>query len=259
MPRGGADVTVYRSGRRLQSFVYRPVSFCSAACKLHNLSFTIDLHPTWGREQKPATGIPASGLFLSGATMTGMDHPDLDAQLESIAGRALARVRDALGDDGALADDPGDAGRLRRVAVASDFAIDVLERQPALAKALLADDGAERLPPPVLDAGNREDWQRLLRRHRTAESTRLVWRDVLGLDDIDDTLAGSTRLADDCLAIAHDALEEEFTGRHGVVRDADGGRVRLVVFALGKLGGQELNRSEEHTSELQSRPHLVCR
>ena len=177
--------------------------------------------------------------------MIGMDHPDLDAQLESTVGRALARVRDALGDDADLVDDPGNADRLHRVAVASDFAVDTLERQPALAVALLADDGPDPLQPPKLEAGNRDDWQRLLRRYRTAESTRLVWRDVLGLDDIDDTLAGSTRLADACLATAHEALEAEFAGRHGVVRDADGERVRLVVFALGKLGGQELNFSSD--------------
>ena len=40
------------------------------------------------------------------------------------------------------------------------------------------------LPPPVLDADRRDDWPRQLRRYRAAESTRLVWRDVLGLDDV---------------------------------------------------------------------------
>src|SRR5690554_7399220 len=35
--------------------------------------------------------------------------------------------------------------------------------------------------------------------------------------------------------------------------------VRLKVRALSSISNDELARSEEHTSELQSRPHLVCR
>src|SRR5699024_6391584 len=177
--------------------------------------------------------------------MTRMDAVDLDAQLDSVAGRALERLRTALGSDAARVDAPGSLDRLRRIAIASDFVIDTLQRQPGVLVDLLANDGAGPLPAPTLEPANRDDWPRLLRRYRQAESTRLAWRDVLGLDDIDDTLAGSTRLADTCLALAHDALEAEFAGRHGVVRAANGERVRLVVFALGKLGGQELNFSSD--------------
>src|SRR5690606_1035876 len=142
-------------------------------------------------------------------------------------------------------DAPANADRVGRVAIASEFAIDTLERQPGLLRALLADDGTAPRASPELEPEAPADWPRLLRLYRAAESTRLVWRDVLGLDDIDDTLAGSTRLADRCLQLAHDALERESALRHGVVRGADGGQVRLVVFALGKLGGQELNFSSD--------------
>src|SRR3989442_8119157 len=39
------------------------------------------------------------------------------------------------------------------------------------------------------------------------------------------------------------------------------GNVQLCASQLGRLGKSidEYTRSEEHTSELQSRPHLVCR
>ena len=40
--------------------------------------------------------------------------------------------------------------------------------------------------------------------------TRLIWRDVGGLDDVDATLAGSTRLAETCLRAALAAVEAEF-------------------------------------------------
>jgi [glutamine synthetase] adenylyltransferase / [glutamine synthetase]-adenylyl-L-tyrosine phosphorylase len=153
--------------------------------------------------------------------------------------RALARFPpEVLADAGLQA-------RLRRIAIASDFAIAVLARRPDVLARLAADDGAQPLPPPLLEAGNRGEWPALIRRHRSAESTRLVWRDVLGLDDVDATLAGSTRLAEQCLQLALAALEQEFVQRHGVVRAADGRALQLVVYGLGKLGGGELNFSSD--------------
>src|SRR5439155_24420529 len=48
-----------------------------------------------------------------------------------------------------------------------------------------------------------------------------------------------------------------------VVRDtaARGGRILVPAFAVGRAQElvYDLHRSEEHTSELQSRGHLVCR
>ena len=163
----------------------------------------------------------------------------MDDALDAFADRALTRLDLPPGlDDAAMA-------KLHRLAIASDFALDVLQRQPELLARLLADDGAEATSPPVLDADNRADWPALLRRWRVAESTRLIWRDVQGLDSVEATLRGTTRLAEQCLQLALAALETDFAQRHGVVRDAQGDEVRLVVFALGKLGGGELNFSSD--------------
>ncbi|QWP76881.1 bifunctional [glutamate--ammonia ligase]-adenylyl-L-tyrosine phosphorylase/[glutamate--ammonia-ligase] adenylyltransferase [Lysobacter sp. K5869] len=159
--------------------------------------------------------------------------------------RALTRLRNASDDARAALAEPALAQRVARVAAVSDFAIDTLVRQPALLIALAADDGAAPLPPPLLDAEGRADWPTRLRRYRAAGSTRLIWRDALGLDSVEATLRGSTELAEVCLRLAHDALEDEFERRYGAVRTADGERVRLVVFGLGKLGGGELNFSSD--------------
>jgi glutamate-ammonia-ligase adenylyltransferase len=153
--------------------------------------------------------------------------------------RQLERLRAVLPTPWAPEAEP----HLRALVLASDFATETLLRQPALLDALVA--GAEPLPPPVLTTPSRADWGAMLRRHRAAESTRLVWRDVAGLDDVDSTLAGSTALAEQCLQIALDALEVEFAQRFGVVRAADQTVQRLVVFGLGKLGGGELNFSSD--------------
>lgn len=135
-------------------------------------------------------------------------------------------------------------GMLERVAAASDFAAATLRRQPGLAERLQG-DSALPIEPPVLDPDNRHEWPALLRRYRAAESTRLAWRDILGLDDVDATLAGSTALAEACLRLGLAALEGEVAERHGAIRGPDGNPRRLVVFALGKLGGGELNFSSD--------------
>ncbi|MBJ6978514.1 bifunctional [glutamate--ammonia ligase]-adenylyl-L-tyrosine phosphorylase/[glutamate--ammonia-ligase] adenylyltransferase [Luteimonas sp. MC1895] len=157
---------------------------------------------------------------------------DLDAHvsrlLERLPADAVARAGDAL----------------RRVAEASDFALEVFARQPAALEALV-DDPSAMPAPPQLDPAAPDDWPGQLRRWRTACSARMVWRDVEGLDEVGATLAGSTRLAEDCLQLALAALEGGFAVRHGHVRDASGAPVRLVVFALGKLGGGELNFSSD--------------
>jgi glutamate-ammonia-ligase adenylyltransferase len=169
---------------------------------------------------------------------------DADALRERIGARALASLRAASPRHAALLGDASLCGRVQRVALASDFAVETLRRQPALLEHLAGDDPPP-LPEPVLDPTQPTAWPSQLRLYRSAESTRLVWRDVLGLDDVEATLAGSTRLAEDCLRIALRAVEGEFAQRHGVVRDADGVEQRLVVFGLGKLGGGELNFSSD--------------
>ena len=164
------------------------------------------------------------------------------ATTAAIAERALQRLRNLPACADALSD-PQACERVRRVAICSDFAIDTLLRQPDLLPQLLSDAPAPL--PPVLTPENRGDWPALLRRYRTAISTRLVWRDVHRLDTVGDTLAGATRLAETCLQLALDALEHDFAQRHGVIRDRNGQPQRLVVFGLGKLGGGELNFSSD--------------
>jgi [glutamine synthetase] adenylyltransferase / [glutamine synthetase]-adenylyl-L-tyrosine phosphorylase len=164
---------------------------------------------------------------------------------EALIDRGLARLREASSAVASRLDDTSLAQRVGKVVLASDFALETLHKQPELLLSLLENDGAAPIAPPVLHPDESTRWQEQLRRYRTAESTRLIWRDVHGLDDVDATLAGSTRLAEICLQTALEALEGEFAQRHGLVRAADGGIQRLVVFGLGKLGGGELNFSSD--------------
>ncbi|WP_240125415.1 bifunctional [glutamate--ammonia ligase]-adenylyl-L-tyrosine phosphorylase/[glutamate--ammonia-ligase] adenylyltransferase [Thermomonas alba] len=153
--------------------------------------------------------------------------------------RALQRLREEVGDAAGAG-----AADVARLALASDFAIDILTRQPELLARLRADATAP-LPPPPLPEDAPDAWPRLLRRYRQAESARLVWRDVVEAAPVEEILAGSSALAETCLRLALEALEAQFAQRFGVVRAPDGRAQRLVVFGLGKLGGRELNFSSD--------------
>ncbi len=168
-----------------------------------------------------------------------------DASLDPLIQRGLERLRAASPEAAALLDDAAFAQRVAAVVVASDFALETLRRQPELLASLARDDGAAPLSPPPLREDEAAQWPALLRRHRAAESTRLIWRDVVAGAGVEEILQGSTRLAEACLRVALEALEAEFTRRHGTVRNGDGAAQRLVVFGLGKLGGGELNFSSD--------------
>ena len=163
---------------------------------------------------------------------------DPAAALPILVERALARLQPLAPE--ALAD-PLLRARVGELAIASDFAIDTLQRQPALLATL---DGPA-LPAPDLLAAGESAAPTLIRQWRTAESTRLVWRDLSGADTVEDTLAGSTRIAEQALAAGLDAAQAWVAQRHGELPGDDGAPQSLVVFGLGKLGGGELNFSSD--------------
>jgi glutamate-ammonia-ligase adenylyltransferase len=161
--------------------------------------------------------------------------------------RLIARCREA---NVPFYDDAGVAEHVQRVLVASDFAYESFLREPELLGpgliALMsdprhADARPLQLPPRSDEAGV----MRVLRQYRRREALRLIWRDVNGFDSVEDTLAGSSALAESCLAAALQYAEVEFAERHGVARSDDGTQQRIVVLALGKLGGGELNFSSD--------------
>ncbi len=150
----------------------------------------------------------------------------------------------------ALHDDAGVAERIQRVLLASDFAADALTRDPRLLSAeglaLFADPHAAEFRPPGLSReADEAAVMAVLRKYRRRESLRLIWRDVNGLDSVEQTLAGASALAEVCLRLALEHAEAVFTRRHGTPCNAGGQAQRLVVLALGKLGGGELNFSSD--------------
>ena len=178
---------------------------------------------------------------MAGVTTPSQPHALTDARYAELT--ALCR-----GAGIRLHDDAGVAERLRRLLTASDFAFEALRRDPRLLDAR----GLDRLRDPapasarasLLGSGG-DDFHARLRRFRRAEALRLVFRDVNGLDDLADTLSGTTVLYETLIAAALRDAEARMRSRFGIPRNPQGAPQSLVVMGLGKLGGGELNFSSD--------------
>ena len=84
-----------------------------------------------------------------------------------------------------------------------------------------------------------------LRRFRNRHLLRILWREVQGLADLDESLDQLSLLADRLLDAATRYAEKQLQPRFGRVRNAKGEIVPLVILGMGKLGGRELNFSSD--------------
>lgn len=84
-----------------------------------------------------------------------------------------------------------------------------------------------------------------LRRFRNRFMLQVLWRDLLGLAELDETLRHLSALADRCIEAATAVALGELDDRYGRVRNAAGEEVPIVVLGMGKLGGRELNFSSD--------------
>lgn len=134
------------------------------------------------------------------------------------------------------------------VLAASEFVLDALVRDAALCEVLRARAG-ERLAgaplSPPEPAGLEAQFMAQLRRWRRAEFTRIAWRDLAGWAGLDETLGDLSRAADLALRAAHEFALRALTVRHGRPLSPAGEPQQLMIIAMGKLGGCELNFSSD--------------
>jgi [glutamine synthetase] adenylyltransferase / [glutamine synthetase]-adenylyl-L-tyrosine phosphorylase len=141
------------------------------------------------------------------------------------------------------------------VLACSEFVAASIEREPALLAALL--DGGDldrprtagemdRLAFALLEAhADEADFMAALRRLRRRELVRIAWRDLAGVAALTETLAELSGLADASIRAAQAFARRALASRFGEPRSADGQPQELVVLAMGKLGGGELNFSSD--------------
>ena len=136
-----------------------------------------------------------------------------------------------------------------RVLAASDFVADTLARDAALLPLLLArpPDFAGALPLSDFVSAERDEAQFMagLRRWRRAELARIAWRDLAGWAGLPETLLELSNAADTAIRAAQEFAWRQLSDRHGLPATEDPDAQRLVVIAMGKLGGQELNFSSD--------------
>lgn len=148
-----------------------------------------------------------------------------------------------------LAPDARVAATAARVAVVSDFVLGVLVRHTSELLARLEDDAPlehDAVLATVDIAGMPEpDAMTVLRRRRNVELARLAWRDIAGWASFEECVRDLSTLADAMVDAAVRYAGEALEPRYGTPVGGDGMRGELLVLAMGKLGGRELNFSSD--------------
>lgn len=142
------------------------------------------------------------------------------------------------------------------VIASSGFVTNALAANPALLSDLLASpefvDGdagertlRERVINALAGAQDKDDLCVRVRQIRRREMVRIAWRDLGGAADLQQTLRDLSVFADAAIHEVLKHLDGFQQARRGCPVDDDGNPQQLVVFALGKLGAQELNFSSD--------------
>ncbi len=148
-------------------------------------------------------------------------HPALGAELERVIAASEFIAAALLQDPGALQCAVRDGGESAAAALNREYA--------ALAGAAPSEDAARRV----------------LRTWRRRAMTRIAWRDIAGRASVAATLHELSDLADACIQAAAAAARRQLAPVFGTARDERGAEVALIVVAMGKLGGRELNFSSD--------------
>ncbi len=147
-----------------------------------------------------------------------------------------------------------EAGITKLVAV-SEFAANLIIREWPW-NLSIRDSGAFQRPPDIreLQAFTAEvsasadevgGMKRRLRRFRNRWLLQVLWTDVSGTASLAETLKALTDLADEMIPAAASYASMQLQRRFGIPRNDNGAEIPLVVMAMGKLGGGELNFSSD--------------
>ncbi|MFP4159453.1 MAG: bifunctional [glutamate--ammonia ligase]-adenylyl-L-tyrosine phosphorylase/[glutamate--ammonia-ligase] adenylyltransferase [Desulfobacterales bacterium] len=153
-----------------------------------------------------------------------------------------------------MPDSPGE-GEVRKVFALSEYVARQCIRKPAVFVDLAESGDLDRLyssgeydrrvKAAALGSSDEAELSAGLRRLRHREMVRISWRDLSGKADLFETMTELSAFADSCVSVVVDFLHTHLYPRLGLPLDAQGNPQQLVVFAMGKLGGRELNFSSD--------------
>ncbi|MDH5445831.1 MAG: bifunctional [glutamate--ammonia ligase]-adenylyl-L-tyrosine phosphorylase/[glutamate--ammonia-ligase] adenylyltransferase [Gammaproteobacteria bacterium] len=144
---------------------------------------------------------------------------------------------------------------LAKVFVCSEFVARHCLRQPELLQTFLESgilqkdfqqtDYVDRLNEQLSQVNNPDELHRYLRQFRLREWIRIVWRDIAGFAELEQTTRELSWLAETCVDGALQKLYQWACEEWGTPCNADGEPQQLVVIGMGKLGAWELNVSSD--------------
>ena len=148
--------------------------------------------------------------------------------------------------------------QLARAWGCSDFAADQAVRDPQSFRQLVESgdlnksysqdsmlQALSRRIEAISDANDEQELNRQLRLFRRREMQRIIWRDLNRLADLTETTRDVTLLAEACIQVALDYLHPIVVENFGRPLDSRGNEQKLLVIAMGKMGGGELNLSSD--------------
>jgi glutamate-ammonia-ligase adenylyltransferase len=150
---------------------------------------------------------------------------------------------------------PGFMSELIRLVAVSEFAANLVIREwPWIESCCQSETFSQ---PPDIDtlhnfaaeiAASTDDVgnvKRRLRQFRDRWLLQVLWRDLSGAARLTETLHALSDLADELIAASSGYATRMLQERFGTPRNNDGVEIPLVVLAMGKLGGRELNFSSD--------------
>ena len=176
----------------------------------------------------------------------------LEEPVERRLRQVLENNPDAL-DSPAFAE--GDAATFCRLLASSEFAAGVVSRdwswfKAALASQLFGQSLSTAIPAEYL-ARSKEtaqpevEFKKALRRSRNRCLVHILWRCLSEKDNLWESLTALSDLADTMILAALRQVADVMAGRFGQPVSAAGRTIPMVVLAMGKLGGRELNFSSD--------------
>lgn len=180
-----------------------------------------------------------------------------EAELEKLPailrGKTESRLNEILAAEpeleSSLSAAPDLRAQLIRVAGLSPFAARIMANRPELLAAILQpgngqpDSPSNRLHEYL--ARYPADPMQALRLWRQEMILGVIWRDLNGLSDLSRTLEELSNCADLALQAASRIATRELGEGYGLPADGNGRLQELVILAMGKLGGGELNLSSD--------------
>jgi glutamate-ammonia-ligase adenylyltransferase len=187
---------------------------------------------------------------------------DLPAVLLPLVTRAQQSFRAALASlttAGQAAFDAWPAERLvafYRICAASDFVTEQVVRDPQMLLDLAASGELERgfapgelrgqIAAQVQLATSDDELGRNLRRQRTRQQVRIIWRDLTRQADLVETCRDLSDMADGSIDLAYRWLYDRHCQQFGTPTGRRSGEPQqMVILGMGKLGALELNLSSD--------------